>query len=540
MSRVQAAGAVLELPDAVRLELLSILGDGLALDLETRRAHGADWWPISRVWAARGELAALPAAVALPRTVDHVAAVLEACNRARIPVTLSAGQSSVCGQSVPVGGGLVVDLSALDGVLELDDESLAVTVEPGIPRPCARAGAPGARPDAGSLPPQSFELSTVGGWLACRSDGQFSTRYGKIEELLLGLDVVLANGDLLRFRATPAAADGLDLRRLFTGSEGTLGAIAAAVLIVLAEGEPDEVARELRVLEDECAGAQRLDDALVDTWLVHRYDVSALDHAVAAGLVVDTIEVAALWRDLPSLYERGCEAIASVEHTVVTSGHCSHAYGSGGCLYFTFAGMPPPEYELDPRASSTPASSASPTARNRRPAVAAQRLGSRSMDARLSDGVTLFVEPGGEGFPVFVLHGGPARPHAPPAVARSARRGVSAALRRRARARAERARRPGHAVARGLRAGRRHACRGARARRLRSARTLLRRDHLDLPRRGARDGRRVRHLRRGGLVGRDRCRRRRLARGNGRGRNAPIAASWEDEQTVETPATSPS
>ena len=80
--------------------------------------------------------------------------------------------------------------------------------------------------------PQSVALSTVGGWLACRGAGQYSTRYGKIEDIVEGLDVVLADGTVVHTGGVPRAAAGPDLTQLFVGSEGTLGVITGARLRV--------------------------------------------------------------------------------------------------------------------------------------------------------------------------------------------------------------------------------------------------------------------------------------------------------------------
>ena len=73
--------------------------------------------------------------------------------------------------------------------------------------------------------PQSINISTVGGWVACRGAGQYSTRYGKIEDIVVGLEVVLADGSVIRTGGAPGAADGPDLASLFIGSEGQLGVI---------------------------------------------------------------------------------------------------------------------------------------------------------------------------------------------------------------------------------------------------------------------------------------------------------------------------
>src|SRR5207302_10863325 len=75
-------------------------------------------------------------------------------------------------------------------------------------------------------------LSAVRGWLACRSAGQFSTRYGKIEDMVVGMEVVLADGRVVRTGGPPRAAVGPDLNQAFVGSEGTLGVITEATLRV--------------------------------------------------------------------------------------------------------------------------------------------------------------------------------------------------------------------------------------------------------------------------------------------------------------------
>jgi alkyldihydroxyacetonephosphate synthase len=92
---------------------------------------------------------------------------------------------------------------------------------------------------------------------------------------------------------------------------------------------------------DECAGAERLDEGLVDRWMEHRNDVSALEALISRGYVVDTMEISAPWRALPAIYDATCAAIRSVDHTLVASAHQSHSYPDGACLYFTFAGQPP-------------------------------------------------------------------------------------------------------------------------------------------------------------------------------------------------------
>jgi len=314
-------------------------------------------------------------------------------------VTAAAGRSGVCGASIPVHGGVVLDLTALEDIVAVDDTSLLIDVLPGTFGDVLEDT---LRADHGVTLghwPQSMQLSTVGGWLACRSAGQYSTRYGKIEDMVVGLEVARADGRLIRTGgAGPRAATGPDLTQLFVGSEGTLGVITEArlrvrpvaraerhaaygfrsfadgldacrrvlrrggtpavlrlydereskryaqglnVLLVLDEGEWADVDATLELVAEECVAARRLDAELVQMWLEHRNDVSALEQAIRQGIVVDTTEVAARWSALPSIYEHGVAALKAVPGMWVASAHQSHSYVDGACLYFTWAGQPP-------------------------------------------------------------------------------------------------------------------------------------------------------------------------------------------------------
>jgi alkyldihydroxyacetonephosphate synthase len=223
-------GRVAEVPDS--------LFDRLALECPVERGAEAvatasrDWWPLAMIWDDDGTAVTPAAAVATPSTPEQVAAVARLCHEARVPLTVAAGRSGVCGASMPVHGGVVLDLTALDGIVAVDDTSLVLDVRAGTFGTPLEAA---LRADHGVTLghwPQSIDLSTVGGWLACRSAGQLSTRYGKIEDMVLGLDVVLADGRTLHTGGAPRAAVGPDLTQLFVGSEGTLGVITGARLRV--------------------------------------------------------------------------------------------------------------------------------------------------------------------------------------------------------------------------------------------------------------------------------------------------------------------
>jgi alkyldihydroxyacetonephosphate synthase len=375
-----------------------------------RAEAGRDWWPVAIAWAERGQVPALPSVVVRPTSAAQVSVVLANCSAAGVPVTPAAGRSGVCGGSVPLFGGVALDLTGLRGPIAVDETSLLADVPAGWFGPDLEAELRG-RGTGYTLGhwPQSMDLSTVGGWLACRGAGQYSTRYGKIEDMVIGLQVVLADGRIVETEgAGPRAATGPNLTQLFVGSEGTLGVITGArlrihpvpedvgrrafgfasfaagldacrrilrrgatpavlrlydpiesarnfdlaetcALIVLDEADPGLLGATLAVVDEECAGpgpdgpesAERLDDGLVERWLSHRNDVSALAPLWRGGIVVDTVEVAGRWSSLAGLADEVVADLGRLEGTLVASVHQSHAYLDGACLYFTFAGRFP-------------------------------------------------------------------------------------------------------------------------------------------------------------------------------------------------------
>lgn len=367
-------------------------------DERSRAESGRDWWPLALRWATRAQVPSRPAVVARPRHTDEVSAIMAICAAENIPVTAAAGRSGVCGGSVPVFGGVALDLCGLGGLRHVDDHGLTITAGAGTFGPDLESTLNDTHGLTLGHWPQSMALSTVGGWLACRSAGQYSTRYGKIEDMVRGLEVVLADGSVLRTGGRgPRSATGPDLTAVFVGSEGTLGVITEAsllahrqppderraawgfssfaagleacrkilrrgatpavlrlydeietkrnfavddtcALIVLDEGDAILIDAVMAVVTEECRGASVLEAELVERWLGHRNDVSALGSLYRNGIVVDTMEIAAPWSALPSIYADALSHLRSVDGVLAASAHQSHAYGDGACLYFTFAG----------------------------------------------------------------------------------------------------------------------------------------------------------------------------------------------------------
>jgi alkyldihydroxyacetonephosphate synthase len=392
-------GLRVEVSDELRDQLVAT-GAGVSVAPAEIGEASRDWWPLAMIWALDDQVTARAAVVVRPHSAAEVSAVLRLCNAACVPVTAAAGRSGVCGASVPVFGGVLLDLTAMDGIIDVDKTSMLANVLPGTFGDVFEDELRDSHGVTCGHWPQSMALSTVGGWIACRGAGQLSTRYGKIEDIVTGLDVVLADGTLVTTGGAPRAAVGPDLTQLFVGSEGTLGIVVGArlrlhplppaeiraafafasftagldamrrivqrgatpavlrlydaiegdrnfktgdtnVLLALDEGDAHVVEATRRIVDEECVDAGALDVALVEHWMGHRNDVSALEALISRGFVVDTMEISASWRALPDVYEQATAAILAVEHTMVASAHQSHSYTDGACLYFTFAGRPP-------------------------------------------------------------------------------------------------------------------------------------------------------------------------------------------------------
>jgi alkyldihydroxyacetonephosphate synthase len=216
-------------------------------------AHAHDWWALALLRRRRGDPLPLPAAVVRPASTAEVAAVLRWAAETRTPVVPVGGGSGVSGGAQAVPGALALDLRRMDRVLAVDEVSLTVRAQAGIGGPALEAALAEHGLTLGHFP-QSFEISTLGGWIAARSAGQKSARYGRLEDLVRGLEAVLPGGRVVRFRAVPATAAGPDLWRLLVGSEGTLGVVTEATLAV--RPAPAVVAHAAYAFEDFARGLE--------------------------------------------------------------------------------------------------------------------------------------------------------------------------------------------------------------------------------------------------------------------------------------------
>lgn len=392
-----------------QVEALKSLSDKVETAREAVIAGTRDWWARTMVAETSGRPATPDAVIVHASSVEQIQAVMRFANEHSIPVTVAGGRSNVTGAALPVRGGIVLDICTLNQFIDFDAVSQIVQVEAGMFGDVFEATIQSQYQMTMGHWPSSFGISTVGGWVACRGAGQLSTRYGKIEDMVYGMDVVLADGSLISVGGYPRAAIGADLQQLFIGSEGTLGIIvrirfklhrlpdygkaiayefktfaegleacrqimqqganpaalrlydeleskvqfnrpASNVLMIADEGAPEMVDAVISICERVCqSNGLELDGAsILERWLDTRYltGKSAEGFKKSPGFVADTLEMSGCWRDLPAIYEEVVQAIASIPGTLAGSAHQSHAYVDGACLYFSLRG----EVELSQRA----------------------------------------------------------------------------------------------------------------------------------------------------------------------------------------------
>lgn len=172
-----------------------------------------------------------PDAVVHPRSEDEIVKILQLCNNKQIAITPFGGRSSVTRGAETPQGGISLDLTKhLNQVVSLSETNQSVRVQSGMYGPAFEKylNNCGTGYTCGHFP-QSFEYSTVGGWVAARGAGQASTGYGKIEHLVIAMRIVTPAG-MIETKEYPATAQGWDLNHVFIGSEGTLGIITEVTL----------------------------------------------------------------------------------------------------------------------------------------------------------------------------------------------------------------------------------------------------------------------------------------------------------------------
>lgn len=383
-----------------RSELEGIVG---AANVDERPIR--DLWPLAIMEDRAGKTPTPRVLVARPSGREQVVALLRWAGANGVAVTPMGGGTGVCGALSPQAGELVLDMGAFDRIFEVDEVNLTCRCESGVNGLALEKHLNERGLTLGHFP-SSLPGTTIGGLIATRSSGQESSRYGSVEDMVLGLAVVLPDGAFAAPRPGPRSAAGPALHQLWIGSEGALGVVLGAVLrvhrlpaSVVGRGFafPDlegglEAMRSIMqsgirplvmrlydaedtafngydlpvggcllvvanaglsaVAEAEAGAVRRFAAAAEDLgedpwrrWQKHRFDLSAerlKGFLEPPGSYLDTIELAAPWTVLQELHARVKPAIAVGGLALC---HFSHAYEQGCCAYFTFGGSGDNEQE---------------------------------------------------------------------------------------------------------------------------------------------------------------------------------------------------
>jgi len=217
-------------------DLESILGpENVSSEEMDKIAYARDSFPLTLMQYRNKDVLNQPRPdfIVWPENKEHLQKLLQYCNEKKIPLIPGGGFAGVCGGTTPRGGDIIVDTKKFDKIIELKEESRLVTVQAGVLGQHLENYLNERGFTYGHFP-SSLQCSTVGGFTATSSAGALSSKYGKIEDMITDLEIVLPNGDIIHTneQLAPRSSVGPKLTQFFVGSEGTLGIITEITLRV--------------------------------------------------------------------------------------------------------------------------------------------------------------------------------------------------------------------------------------------------------------------------------------------------------------------
>lgn len=216
------------MPDMIRSELEDAVGtENVSVSVSERMTYGVDYFWVGRMWADRGRTPPMPDWIVRPGSAQEVSKVLRIANYYKIPVHIWGGGSGSQGGALPMAGGIMMDMKRMSRLIEIDEVSRTITAEAGMIFQQLEWYA-NERGYSCQHIPSCLTCGTIGGALGHRGIGIMSTKYGKIDDQCVSMEVVLPNGDVIETLPVPKHAAGPDLNQIFIGSEGTLGVITKA------------------------------------------------------------------------------------------------------------------------------------------------------------------------------------------------------------------------------------------------------------------------------------------------------------------------
>lgn len=266
---------------------------------------------------ATPDLQALPDAVVSPRNTEEVSELVKICNEHKIPIVPRGTGTNLCGGTCPTEGGIVFLFKHMNQILELDLDNLTMTVQPGVITldVIKKAEANGLfyPPDPGSM-----KSSTIGGNISENSGGLRGLKYGVTRDYVMGLEIVMANGDIIRTGGKLAKdVAGYDLTRLYVGAEGTLGIITEAILKLVPIPETKKTI--LALYEDLEAAARTVSKIIANKIIpatlefLDQPTIAAVEDYVKIGLPTEAKAVLLIEQDgSPEQVEKDMAKIADI------------------------------------------------------------------------------------------------------------------------------------------------------------------------------------------------------------------------------------
>lgn len=334
--------------------------------------QAADWSWMAQFLRYRGMELPVADVVVRPETTQEVAAVVRVASDYRAPVVPRGGGTGTQGGTFAPYGGIALDLTRMNRIVDIDETSLAVTAEAGTDGAVLEKELNELGLTLAHYPGSLHFGATVGGYLAARGSGVVSTKYGKAEDMALQVQAVVPPGRTISTLPIPNHAAGPDLLQVLVGSEGTLGVITQAtmrvdplpvareflsfrlpsvedgieagrrimtrrivpaamrlydeadtakhaamldidvtgvLLVLVLDGSPESMALERRAIEDCCSDAEALGPVPASRWWEGRDEPFSRRHFPAPPTLFGTTDTAARFAHLPGLYRAKKRAI---------------------------------------------------------------------------------------------------------------------------------------------------------------------------------------------------------------------------------------
>lgn len=223
--------------DMIRFELEDVVGRENVSTTEAERAtYSVDYFWISRMWEDHGAEGPMADVIVRPGSSEEVSRILKIANYYKLPVHTWGGGSGSQGGALPMAGGILLDMKRMNHLISIDENAHSITAEAGMIFQQLEWYA-NERGYSCMHIPSCLTCGTIGGALGHRGVGILSSRYGKIDDMCMSMEVVLPNGDIMNTLPVPKHAAGPDLNQIFIGSEGTLGVITKATFRLFEQPE---------------------------------------------------------------------------------------------------------------------------------------------------------------------------------------------------------------------------------------------------------------------------------------------------------------